>query len=77
MRKGYLIIVKNYKAEIVEFKTISVVNTPDNIRLYYVHTKYGDDYFKECELKPTRKILEQECEEMNKALMRVLKCEKQ
>lgn len=68
MRRGYVIIVRNYIAEICEFETISIINTPDDIRIYYVRTKYGEDYFKESEVSPIRKALEKECEEMNKAL---------
>ena len=71
MRKGYVIIVRNYIAEICEFETLQIINTPDGTVLYHVVTKYGEDYFKEGDLKPIRKMLEQECEEMNRALQGV------
>lgn len=68
MDKGYVIIVKDYKAEICEFITIAIGNMPDNSKLYFVHTKYGDDYFNEQELKANRTDLEKECDELNKVL---------
>lgn len=68
MPKGYVIIVRDYVAEIVEFRTLQIVTTPDDIRLYHVVTKYGEDFFKESEVSSIRKSLEKECEDMNKAL---------
>jgi len=68
MLKGYVIIVKNYVAEICEFTTISNITTVDGTKLYYVRTKHGEDYFKEDELSPVRKALEKSCKELNEAL---------
>lgn len=68
MLKGYVIIVRNYIAEICEFTTLQVVDTPDGTKLYYISTKYGEDYYRESELKPIRKMLEKECEDLNKSL---------
>lgn len=68
MPKGYVIIVRDYVAEICEFQTIEIFTAPDGTRIYHVLTKYGEDDFKEGELKPIRKMLEKECEELNKAL---------
>ena len=47
MKNGFVIIVKDYKAEICEFTTLTVITMPDGSKLYFVHTKYGDEYFKE------------------------------
>ena len=68
MKHGYVIIVRNYIAEICEFETLTVVQMPDNTRLYFIHTKYGEDYYQEDNLSATREGLEKECEELNKAL---------
>lgn len=68
MPKGYVIIVRDYIAEICEFKTIEIVHAPDGTIIYHVQTKFGEDYFRESEVKPVRKMLETECEELNKAL---------
>ena len=71
MIKGYVIIVRDYVAEVCEFTTLQIIDTPDGIKLYYVHTKYGDNYFKESELSPIRKPLLEQCEELNKELEKV------
>jgi hypothetical protein len=68
MKNGFVIIVKDYKAEICEFTTLTVITMPDGSKLYFVHTKYGDEYFKEMDLRANRSELEKECEAMNKAL---------
>lgn len=68
MKHGYVIIARNYMAEICEFDTLTIIAMPDNTRLYFIHTKYGDDYFQESELSATREKLEKECEELNEAL---------
>lgn len=68
MRRGYVIIVKDYVAEICEFETLTVIAMPDGSRLFFIHTKYGDNYFNEADLKASRTELEKECEAMNKAL---------
>jgi len=68
MKHGYVIIAKDYKAEICEFETLTVINMPDGTKLYFVHTKYGDSYFNEGDLRANRSDLEKECEELNKAL---------
>ncbi len=69
MKHGYVIIAKDYKAEICEFETLTVINMPDGTKLYFVHTKYGDNYFSEGDLRPARSDLEKECREMNEALV--------
>lgn len=71
MPKGYVIIVRDYVAEICEFTTLSIEELPDGSRLYYVHTKYGDDYYKEDELSPIRKALEEEYNQICSSLMGV------
>lgn len=68
MFKGYVIIVKDYRAEIVEFRTIEIIEAPDGMRIFHVDTKYGDKYYKEFELSPIRKALEKECEAINEKL---------
>lgn len=71
MKNGYLIMVKDYKAEIVEFETLTVIMMPDESKTFFVQTKYGAGYYSERDLRATREELEQECEDMNKALQRV------
>lgn len=68
MIKGYVITIKDYKAEICEFRTIEIINAPDGTKIYHAETKYGEDYFKESDIVPVRKMLEKQCEELNKAL---------
>lgn len=68
MKSGYLIHVKDYKAEIVEFKTLQVYQMPDGTNKYFVHTEYGDDFYNEGDLKSSYSELEQECKDLNKAL---------
>lgn len=68
MRQGFLIYVKDYKAEIVEFTTLQIYSMPDGTKNYFVHTKHGDEFFYESDLHSSRSELEQECEELNKAL---------
>lgn len=70
MKHGYLIIVKDYKAEIVEFQTLTIIMMPDETRMYFVQTKYGEGYYNERDLRATSEELEQDCEDMNKALQR-------
>lgn len=73
MLNGYCIIAKDYNAEIVEFSTLSIITMPDMSKLYFIHTKYGDDYKHEKELSPTREELEKECKELNESFQRVKK----
>lgn len=68
MHKGYVIIIRDYIAEICEFTTIEIINAPDDTKIYHVTTKYGEDYFKESEISPIKKALEKQCDEMNIAL---------
>ena len=68
MRQGFLIYIKDYVAEIVEFKTLQIYQMPDGTKKYFVHTKYGEEFFYESDLHVSRSELEQECEELNKAL---------
>lgn len=68
MKQGYVIIVKDYVAEICEFQTLTTIAMPDGSLLYFIHTKHGDNYFNEADLRTTREALVIECEEMNKAL---------
>lgn len=68
MLNGYCLIARNYKAEIVEFATLSTITMPDDSVLYLVRTKYGDDYMNEKDLSPTKDRFEEECERLNKAL---------
>lgn len=70
MKHGYVIIARDYKAEICEFETLTIIAMPDKTRLYFIHTKYGDEYFQESELSATRESLVEECEALNKALLR-------
>lgn len=71
MLNGYCLVVKDYKAEIVEFSTLSIITMPDNSKLYLIHTKYGDEYRHEKELSPTRDKFEKECRELNEAFARL------
>lgn len=68
MLSGYCIMVKDYKAEVVEFTTLTVITMPDQSKLHLIHTKYGDDYFSERELRQSREQLDKECAELNEAL---------
>ena len=68
MLKGYCIMVRDYKAEIVEFTTLTIATMPDESKLYLIHTKFGNDYFSERDLRQSREELEKECAELNKAL---------
>lgn len=68
MKNGYVIIVRDYVAEVCEFQTLTIIAMPDNSRLYFIHTKYGDDYYHEEDLFATREKLDKECEGLNKAL---------
>ena len=68
MPKGFIIVVRDYVAEIVEFQTIEIIKMPDDERIFHIVTKFGEDYVKEGQIKPIRKMLEKECEELNKAL---------
>ena len=68
MKHGYVIIARDYVAEICEFETLTVIQMPDGTKLYFIHTKFGDDYFPEENLSATRESLEEECAELNKAL---------
>ena len=68
MFKGYTIVIKDYKAEICEFRTIEIINAPDGTKIYHIETKYGEDYLKECDVVPVKKMLEKQCEELNNTL---------
>lgn len=71
MREGYVIIAKDYRAEIVKFVTMKEIIMPDESKLYYVHTKYGNDYFKETDLFQSEEELIEECKQLNDAMKRV------
>ena len=71
MLNGYCLIARDYKAEIVEFQTLSIVNMPDDSKLYLVHTKYGDDYMSESDLSPTRERFEEECKAINESFAKI------
>ena len=71
MREGYVIVVKDYNAEIVRFVTMKVIIMPDSSKLYYVHTKYGNEYFKESDLFETEEELVVECKQLNDAMKRI------
>lgn len=71
MREGYVIVVKNYNAEIVRFVTMKEIIMPDSSKLYYVHTKYGNEYFKESDLFETEEELVVECKQLNDAMKRI------
>ena len=71
MREGYVIVVRNYNAEIVKFVTMKEIIMPDSSKLYYVHTKYGNEYFKESDLFETEEELVAECEQLNDAMKRI------
>ena len=68
MKHGYIIIARDYVAEICEFETITILKMPDDSKLYLIHTKYGDEYYPEGDLSETREKLIGECEALNKAL---------
>lgn len=70
MLNGYCLIVRDYKAEICEFVTHQTFTMPDDSKLFYVQTKYGFDYFNEKEVHQTREELVEECEQLNKALVK-------
>lgn len=71
MREGYVIVVRNYNAEIVRFVTMKEIIMPDSSKLYYVHTKYGNEYFKESDLFETEEELVVECKQLNDAMKRI------
>jgi hypothetical protein len=71
MREGYVIVVKDYNAEIVRFVTMKEIIMPDSSKLYYVHTKYGNEYFKESDLFETEEELVVECKQLNDAMKRI------
>lgn len=71
MLNGYCLVAKDYKAEIVEFSTLSIITMPDNSTLYLIHTKYGDEYRHESELSSTREKFEKECEQLNESFARL------
>lgn len=71
MREGYVIVVKDYNAEIVRFVTMKEIIMPDSSKLYYVHTKYGNEYFKESDLFETEEELIVECKQLNDAMKRI------
>lgn len=71
MREGYVIVVRNYNAEIVRFVTMKEIIMPDSSKLYYVHTKHGNEYFKESDLFETEEELVVECEQLNDAMKRI------
>ena len=68
---GHCIIVKDYKAEIVEFNTVTVIRTPDGGNKYLVATKYGEEYFNEDELSQSMDKLTKDCNALNEALQKV------
>ena len=68
MLNGYCLMVRNYKAEIVEFSTESIINMPDGSKLYLIHTKFGDEYMNEKDLSPTKERFIKDCEDLNKSL---------
>lgn len=68
MRQGYCLLVRDYKAEIVEFTTKTILQMPDGSKLYLINTKFGDDYVNERELSESRERFEKECAELNEAL---------
>lgn len=76
MLNGYCLIAKDYKAEVVEFATLSTITMPDDSVLYFVRTKYGDEYMNEKDLSPTREKFDKECEELNKTFQRLKEGEK-
>lgn len=76
MLNGYCLVVRDYKAEIVEFATLSVITMPDESKLYLVRTKYGDDYMNEGDLSPTKDKFVAECESLNRTLAKVKEGEK-
>lgn len=73
MLNGYCLIVRDYKAEIVEFSTISIITMPDGSKLYLIHTKFGDEYMKESDLSPTKEKFEKDCADLNKTLSGIKK----
>ena len=68
MQKGYMIVVNNYVAEICEVDILEIINTPDEIRLFHVISKYGEDYVQESQVKPVKKMLQHEFEQVQKEL---------
>ena len=71
MREAEVRVVRNYNAEIVKFVTMKEIIMPDSSKLYYVHTKYGNEYFKESDLFETEEELVAECEQLNDAMKRI------
>ena len=71
MLNGYCLIAKDYKAEIVEFSTLSIITMPDSSKLYLIHTKYGDEYKHENELSPTREKFEKDCQQLNEVFTKL------
>ena len=69
--RGFCLLVRDYKAQIVEFTTKSITTMPDNSKIYLIHTKFGDDYVNESELSPTKDRFINECEELNHSLSRL------
>lgn len=70
MLNGYCLMVKDYKAEIVEFATISIINMPDDSKTYLIQTKYGAEYRKESELSETKEVFEKECADINESFQK-------
>lgn len=70
--KAYTIVARDYKAEIVELEILTTVKMPDNSNLHFAHSKFGDDYYSDRDIKYNPRDLEADCIEMNKALA---KCE--
>lgn len=69
MPKGYYIAVNNFVAEIVEVDILEIISTPDGERIFHVVTEYGEeDYIQESRIKPIKKMLEKEFEELKKEL---------
>ena len=66
--KGYVLMVRNYKAEIVPFETINTIELPDGSLKYYVRTKFGEDYFNESDISPIKRRFLDDCNKLNEAL---------
>lgn len=67
---GYVLMVRDYKAEIVRFDTLEVMELPDGSNKYRVMTKFGEAYFNESELSPIKAKFVEECNKLNEALSR-------
>lgn len=68
MKKGYVIVTKDYKAEVCEFSTLKIMKMPDESVIYRVMTKHGVNCYYESDLSEDKESLEKTCEELNKSL---------